>query len=87
MDAEESAAALNVGRVQGASERRAEPGLRARVTNIEYLGSLVRYTLTGLDGWTMLIDAAPHDGTRQAGDETLVTFSPDHAQVFPRETP
>ncbi len=66
---------------------RGGPGLRARVTNIEYLGSLVRYTLTGLDGWTMLIDAAPHDGTRQAGDETLVTFSPDHAQVFPRETP
>ncbi len=61
-------------------------GLRARVTNIEYLGSLVRYTLAGLEGWTMLVDAAPHDGVRQTGDEALVTFSPDHAQVFPRET-
>ena len=61
-------------------------GLRARVTNIEYLGSLVRYTLSGPEGWTMLIDAAPHDGVRLVGEEAVITFAPHHAQVFPRET-
>jgi ABC-type Fe3+/spermidine/putrescine transport system ATPase subunit len=61
-------------------------GLRARITEMEYLGSLVRYTLAGAGGWTMLVDAPPVDEVRQGGDPVAVTFSPDHAQVFPRET-
>jgi ABC-type Fe3+/spermidine/putrescine transport system ATPase subunit len=61
-------------------------GLRARVTDIEYLGSLVRYTVTAQAGWTMLVDAPPLDGVRQMGEEVTLSFSVEHAQVFPRAT-
>ena len=59
-------------------------GLRATITDIEYLGSLVRYTLSGAAGPKMLVDAPPVDGVRRAGDDVVVSFSPDHAQVYPR---
>jgi ABC-type Fe3+/spermidine/putrescine transport system ATPase subunit len=67
--------------------RDAEPdaqGLRGRVTELEYLGSLVRYTVAGAGGWTAMVDAPPHGGVRPAGSEVLLAFSPEHALVFPR---
>jgi iron(III) transport system ATP-binding protein len=59
-------------------------GLRARVTDLEYLGSLVRYSVTGSGGWIALVDAPPLNGIRQVGAEVVLTFSEEHAQVFPR---
>jgi iron(III) transport system ATP-binding protein len=60
-------------------------GLPASVADIEYLGSLVRYTVTGAGGWTMLVDTPPLDGVRSVGDAVILRFSPEHAQVFPRD--
>lgn len=64
--------------------REGATGLPARVGDIEYLGSLVRYTLTGEGGWTVLVDAPPIGGIRQVGEEVLITLATDYAQVFPK---
>jgi hypothetical protein len=34
----------------------------------------------------MLVDAPPLDGVRQMGEEVTLSFSVEHAQVFPRAT-
>jgi iron(III) transport system ATP-binding protein len=71
-------------RVALSDTSRAGGGLRAKVTDIEYLGSLVRYTLTGGGGWKILVDAPPLDGARRVGEEVAISFALEHAQVFAR---
>ncbi len=69
-----------------ADARTGADGLPARIRDAEYLGSLVRYTLTGEGDKTVLADVPPTGGIRRAGEEVLVTLTPEQAQVFPKGT-